>query len=273
MNSVVYVNCNPHAAYEDDSFMGKLKDRFKIKLEGENLIKELGINIAKVRFPPNFNKQAYMKNIEICKKYGNKECINLAPKTYRKLDYYLLSDYQKNLFAYSVVKSIQLILRVRKKSIKTSCIAVYDAAESINERVLYELAKESRFIILLSEDILKSRRISDYIASNYGTSPVVTNDIEYVLKSADFIITSRNIIKDINSPVWYIDNMYIPNNPKSIAINDVTFNVPWNTGELDMSIELLGAILGTMEEKDIEKSLRYNGVMLDKIMFNSRVSY
>ena len=272
MNSVVYVNCSNDEPYDNDRYICRLKDRVKIKLEGENFIRELGINVAKVKFPPNFNKQAYMNNLEICKKYGDKGRISLAPKTFRKMDYYIMTDYQKSLFAYSVVKSIQLILRLRKKSIKNSCIAVYDASEYINEEILYELSKECKYIVLLSRDVLKTRSIGDYITANYGVAPVITNDIEYVFKSADFIITSKRLDKEISKPLWCIDNKYVPSSSKSVIINDVSYDVPWDIGDLNMSIELLGAILGIMEEKDIEKSLKYNGIMLDKIMFNNILS-
>jgi len=183
-----------------------------------------------------------------------------------------MSDYQKSLFAYSVVKSVQLVLRLRKKSIKNSCVAIYDAAEEINGRILYELSKECKYVVLLSRDILKTRCIADYVTANYGVAPVVTNDIGYVLKSADFIIASNSLGNEINKPLWCIDNMYIPNSTNSVIINDVSYAVPWDIGNLNMSIELLGSILGIMEEKDIEKSLKYNGIILDKIMFNSILS-
>ena len=40
--------------------------------------------------------------------------------------------------------------------------------------------------------------------------------------------------------------------------------MPWELDDNDMSPELLGAILCQMEEKDVEKSLKYNGIYLIK---------
>ena len=38
----------------------------------------------------------------------------------------------KRFMAFSVVKSLKLILRIRHKSIRDSCIVIYDAADDIN---------------------------------------------------------------------------------------------------------------------------------------------
>lgn len=270
MKPVVYISSDLNKRYEDGSFLGRIKDRVKITLERESFINELNMKIAHVKLPPNFDKRAYTKNIEIARRYMRSPEVNLAPKTSRMLDYEYLNEFQKRLFAYSVVNSVKLLLRLKKKSIKSSCIVIYDAADNINSNIIFELAKENRFCVLLSKDIKKASVLSDYVIANYGVSPIVTNDINYALKSADFIITSKSIEMGTKASIWYINNLFYPSFQDN-AVNDVTYSVPWEMQGIEVPVELLGAILCQMEQKDIETSLKYNGVFMDKIKFNNRV--
>ena len=57
----------------------------------------------------------------------------------------------------------------------------------------------------------------------------------------------------------------------NIAVNDVSYNVPWNNFKVDFSTELIGSILCQMQEGDIEKALKYNGINLKEIKFNNNV--
>ena len=75
------------------------------------------------------------------------------------MDYDYFNGFQKRLLAYSVIKSIQLMLRMRNKSLKSCCIVVYDAADMINYNIIMELAKQSKYIVLLSSDLVKVRRL------------------------------------------------------------------------------------------------------------------
>jgi hypothetical protein len=266
MNPIVFVSTDIKKAYEDDSFIGKLKDRLKISLEGESFIKELDLSIARIKLPPNFNQRAYAGNIAVTQRIMKKKSAIIAPKTFRILDFKLLNNFQKRLFAYGLINSIKLLLRVTNKSIKNSCIVIYDAADSINHNVVYELAKECKYCMLVSKDLRASGKLSDYVVANYGISPIVTSDLNYALSKADFIITSREL--ETSKPVWYIDNFYEPNSSSTVMVNDVSFAVPWEAKGIEFSYELLGAILGQMQEKDVEKALKYNGIYLDKIKFN-----
>lgn len=273
MNSIIYINCDVKSAYDEYSIRSRIKDRFCVASQGESFIKELGIKIAQVKLPPNFNNLAYMKNIERAKGFIKKGRVQLAPKTFRNLDYKILNDYQKNFFAYSVVKSVQLMLRIKNKSIKNSCIVVYDAEDFINRSIIFELAKVCKYFVLLSKNIKNIGVISDYVISNYGVSPVVSNDFRYALNNADFIITSRKIINNVTCPVWCLDNTYNPNLSETKFINDVFYNVPWQIENNEMSIELLGAVLNIMGERDVEKSLSSSGIYIDKIKFNDILTY
>ncbi len=266
MNPVVYVSTDLKKAYEDDSFLGRIRDRLRIKLEGESFIEELNLRIARVKLPPNFNQRAYTNNMAMTHKIMRKRSGVIAPKTFRYYDYSLLNEFQKRLFAYGIVNSIKLLLRVGNKSIKSSCIVIFDAAEDINYDAICQLAKECKYFILLSNNLQKTSDLSDYIIANYGVSPIVTSDYDYALSKADFVISSRDI--DINKPIWYINNFYLPQSCKALTVNDVSFAVPWKAEELEFSFELLGAILSQMQEKDIEAALKYNGIYLDKIKFN-----
>lgn len=268
MKPIVYVNADIKNSYEDNTLIGRIKDRFRISFLGESFIEELSLSIRKMKFPANFDKNAYYANIEIARKKVKNKDIGLALKTYRQLDYNFFNDFQRELMAFGVTRSSKLILRTRHKSIRDSCIVIYDAADDINLHIICYMAKEAKYIVLLSKNITKTNSISEYIIANYGVTPISTSDIEYALKSADFIVTSRGIDLNSRAAMWYLNNRYIPIENDNTIINDVTYNVPWVLEGIDMSPELLGSILCQMEEMDVEKSLKYNGIFLDEIKFN-----
>ncbi|ERI92484.1 hypothetical protein HMPREF1982_02466 [Clostridiales bacterium oral taxon 876 str. F0540] len=268
MKPVIYVSTDLNKAYYDDSFLGKVKDRLRIRLKGESFIKELGLTVAHVKLPPNFNNKAYLINMEKTKKFMRRQNAQLAPKTARNLDFNILNEFQRQLFAYGVTNSIKLLLRISQKSIKNSCITVYDAADKQLYDIVCELAKECKYLILVSNDIKRISILSDYVLASYGISPIVTADYNYALSRADFIVSSKEIETIV--PVWYINNLFIPNNT-STAINDISFAVPWKVNNLEFSCEVLGAILSQMQERDVSKALRYNGIYLDKVKFNENI--
>lgn len=269
MKPVIYVNSDLSKAYYDEGFFTKIKDRFRINLEGESFIKELDLKVAHVKLPPNFNPEAYKRNLALTSKFMKRLSPELAPKTHRCLDYEFLSDFQKRLFAYGVSNSIQLLLRINNKSIKSSCILVYDAADVINYNILLELSKCCRYLILLSTNLKRLDEIRDYLTANFGISPIITSDYAYAALKCDFVVSSRDI--EVDKPIWYINNLFTPAASKATAINDISFAVPWENNGLEYSFELLGAILGQMQEKDVGAALKYNGIYLDKIKFNDEV--
>lgn len=268
MRPVVYINADVTKHYEDNSFLGRIRDRLKIHYLGRSFIKELNLSIVNISLPPNFNKKAYYNNLSIAKKTFKKRDVQLALKTYRKLDYNLYNKFQKELMAYGIVRSIKLILRIKHKTIRDSCIVIYDAADDMNFDVICSLAKEAKYLILLSKNIRKINIIGEYVVANYGITPIITSDIEYSFNNADFIINSEDMELNTETAVWYINNKVIPVKKGEIIVNDVTYSVPWQLEKTSVSTELLGSILCQMEEKDIEKSLQYNGVFLNEIKFN-----
>ncbi|OAA82963.1 hypothetical protein [Clostridium ljungdahlii] len=267
MKSILYTTSQKTGFYNDSSFWGKIKDRFRLKLKEKIFIKELKLEIKNVRFPPNINIESYNSNILRAKKISGIRDMELAPKVYRYLDYNLYNKFQRELMAFSIIKSLKIILRIKKKSIRHSCIVVYDASEKILFDTICYLAREAKDIILLSRDIMKTNNIGQYIIANYGVTPIITSDMKFSFKNADFVISSKNIIVKSDAYVWYIDNSYIPSD-KSVIVNDVSYKVPWNFKYSEVSFELLGSILCQMNEKNVEKSLSYNGIFLDKIKFN-----
>jgi len=252
VKSVLYADSNITKFYDDDSFWGSIKDRFKIRMKEELFIKELKLKIKNIKFPPNININSYNNNILRAKKMCKIKDIELAPKVYRYLDYTLYSKFQKNLMAFSIVESSKIILRNKKKSIRRSCMVVYDASDPILFDTICYLAKEAKYIILLSEEITKVNNISKYIMANYGVTPIITSDIEFSFKNGDFIITSKGITIDNNKCVWYVDNSYIPYNINNNIVNDISYKIPWKFKYNEVSFELLGSILSQMDEQDVK---------------------
>ena len=270
MKSILCLTSNIDNCYNEFGFLSKIKDKRKIKLISNEYIKELDIKVTNVKLPPNFNRKAYFNNLVYAKKICKCKDVELSPKTLRLVDYNYFNGFQKRFLAFSVIKSIQLMLRMRNKNIKNSCIVVYDAVEMINYNIIVELAKQSKYIIFLSPNLAKARKFADYVIANFGVSPIVTDDELYANKIADFIISSKDYINHCKKLVWFLDNS-MSNATNFIAVNDVSYNVPWNTFKVDFSIELLGAILCQMQEKDIEKALKYNGIYLKDIKFNDNI--
>lgn len=254
--------------YDKFTTLSKVVDRFKTRVKDDFFIEDLGIKILNAKLPNNFNKAAYYNNINSTRKIVKNPEVLLSPKGIRVFDYYLLNDFQKRLFSYGVVKSIQLVLRNKNKSIKNSTILIDDASDELVYYIIKEAAKHTRHMIFLSKDIKKSYKIRDYIIANFGVSPEITWDENYALKISDFIISTKENEYEYCDKVWYINNLYIPRKENCLAVNDVSFKVPWSFNQEDISPELLGAIFLAMDQKDVEKALSYNGITIDKIKFN-----
>lgn len=265
MNSIIYINSDIENAYDDFSILSRVKDKFKISLERQDYIKDINLKIIKMHLPPNINEYAYMNNIKRIKKYVREKETFLAPKTYRFLDYKLYNDFEKNLFGFSVVNSSKLILRSAHKSIRDSCIVLYDASEIISERIIDYLAREARYVVLVSKDRKRIKMLQEYVTANFGTSMIYTCDLSYSLENADLLITTKEMEVETNIPVWYLNNLYKPLKKSAFAINDVSFKVPWDIYEKEVPLEVLGALLSQMEERDIEKSLSYNHISIKNI--------
>ncbi len=267
MNPIAYITSDLTKVYNDFGLFSRIKDRLKIRLDSQAYIKEFDLKILNMYVPPNLNESAYMNNIRRAAKYLRNSNVLIAPKISRILDYRFFNDFEMNLFGYSVIQSTRLILRSCQKSIRESCIILYDAAEPITEPVIQYLAKEARYVILVSEDTNKLKLIQEYTAANYGISVVTTTDIENSIKFADFIITTRDIDRYVNIPVWYLNNLSKPFKKTGLEVNDISFKVPWDFYNNEMSLELLGALLSQTGEKDVEKALRRYEIYIHNFTF------
>lgn len=271
MKPVLYANSHSNKLYRDNGFFVRIKDRFKIKLKKEYFIEDLNLNIIDIELPPNIDKTAYCNNLLRAKRLCRNNGIKLAPKIYRYLDYSIYNNFQKKLMAFSICKSTKMILRNIQKNIKNSCIVIYDASDSILFNTICFFAKEAKFIVLLSKNIQKINQIREYIMANYGITPVITSDKKFSFNNADFIITSRNIVINKDTCMWHVYNNRVQNFKNILNVNDVTYKVPWNFKDGNMHFEILGSILNQMDEKDIERALKYNGIFLNNVKFNEDI--
>jgi len=271
MNKVLYVDAILDKAYKNNTFLGRLKDNFYRNFEGKSYISNLDTIIYKVKLPPNFNEQAFKRNIyKIRKKFNNYNISTMALSTNRFLDYNFYTEFQKKFLAYSVVKSIQLLLRTRNKSIRKNYIAVYDSIDIINKYIVLELSKNSKCLILVSNNMRKNRELCDHITRDYGVSPIITDDIKYVSKHSDFIISSKPLDCLVECPLWCLDNMYIPKERKDIVVNKVTYTTPWDFEDIEVTSELLGGIFNYYkEEEQIDQFLYNKGILIKDAKFES----
>lgn len=270
MNKIIYADCVLDKSYKDNGLVGRLKDVYYRRFEGISHVKDLDTTIYKVKLPPNFHEKSYKRNVYNIKRKFRKDNIDIITlNSNRYLDYIFYTEFQKRVFAYSVVKSIQLLLMTRNKSIKKNCIAVYDAADNITKQIIFELSQKSKCLILVSNNIKKIRELFDYIIINYGISPIVTDDINYVYSHSDFIVSSRPIEGIVKCPLWCLDNMYIPKETKDIVINKVTYTTPWDLDGMEVTSELIGGIFNFSAHKNIDEILLNNGILLDEVKFES----
>ncbi|MGE5628208.1 MAG: hypothetical protein ACM3X7_08835 [Solirubrobacterales bacterium] len=267
MNSVAFAISDFTSIYDSFNMFSRIRDRLKIHYDGEEYIKELDLNIFKVFLPPNINDRAYMNNIRKIEKHIGAGKTNFAPKTFRFLDFNVYSNFQKNLMGYSVVNSSKLILRANHKSIRESCIVLYDAAHFISKPIIDYLAREARYIILVSNNKAELKRLWEYISANFGISVITSIELDNAVKSADIIITTENIDVKDNTPVWYLNNLYRPQKMNNYKVNDISLKVPWSIYHNEMPLEIVGAVLSQMEEKDVEKSLSENDIFINNSIF------
>lgn len=272
MKDILYVTSQLSGWYEKDGILNRIKDNLNVKLRWKREIKELGITLINSEIPPNLNKRAYNININKAKgKFRAKDML-LSPNVYRPYDYYLYNSFQKRLFSYSVVRSLELLLKSKGKNSKNASILIYDAKDHISADIALEAAKAFKCIILLSEDYSKIRKLSDYIGANVGTIPIITRDFNYALREADCIILSSKLEiceTKRSSIVWHIDNSE-EENSLGIHINSVSYVFPLKE-TLELGSETVGAILCQMGQRDVERSLKDNGIFLEKIKFNGNV--
>jgi hypothetical protein len=120
MNPIAYITSDLTKVYDDFGLFSRIKDRLKIRLNGQEYLKEFDLKIFNIYVPPNLNESAYMNNIRRAGKYVRNSNGLIAPKISRVLDYKLFNDLEMNLFGYSVVQSTRLILRSSHKGIRES---------------------------------------------------------------------------------------------------------------------------------------------------------
>lgn len=257
--------------YEKSTLFSKITDKMKCSIDNKIYVKEIDLNIHCGRLPQNKHHVSYVNNIKnVTNKMKSNDFI-ISPKGIREYDYYFTNDFQKELFSYSVVKSIKLILRKTNKSLKNSTILIDEASDPKVYGILKEVSKSCRHIILLSKNTKETLKIQQNIISNFGVSPEVTSDEKYALKLCDFIISTKEKSYEYCDNIWYINNRDLPFKSKGTVINDISFKTQWNELSSDVSPELIGAILSQMQGKDVESALRYNGVFIHKIKFNENL--
>lgn len=255
--------------YNKSNAIYRMLDKLKIKVDGKSVIEPFDAEIHHINIPSNLSYHAYISNVNtIIRKYKNRHPI-ISIKGNRIYDINLITKFQRKLLAYGVVASIKAILLKSGKSLKNSIILVDDATDTINQECIEELAKSTKRIILYSKNIKATNKLREYIIANYGVSPEIIWDEQY-FKLADFIISSRKKEYEC-ARIWYLDNFYQPEDWHKVLVNDVTYEVPWDFRDREMSAELLGAVIGNNRKSDIEEVLKYNGITIEKIKFNDKI--
>lgn len=265
MKTVLHISTIRENSYEKYTYKSKLIDKFKIKKYSDISIREMNTIIKMVSIPANFNKEAYKLNLNRVMNKKSNRYDYLSVSGNRMYDLYLMNKFQLSIFAYSIVESLRIILMKNNKSIKSSNVLV-----DINERplllsVLNELAKESKNIIILANDLKQSEKIREFIISNYGVAiEIVYNytDVEMI----DFIISSKNK-EYICKNVWYINNLF-KSKSNGVYISDVLYRIPWDIEIRDMPPQLIGLIINPKRYNNISDLLRSNDIRIQSILYN-----
>lgn len=268
MRSVIHLSLRKEIPYYKEGRICSMLDRFKTNMISEDIIPELKTKVKFINIPANLNNKSYNKNVQRSyEKYSEDKSI-LSSSCIRMLDLPIMSSFQRRINAYSVVESIKIILQKSQKSIRNSNILIEDGAYKYNKEIIEELSKEAKNIIVVTKDYKKLDKLRDKMLCDYGTTIEVLNE-ECKLKYIDFIISSEN--KNYNSSrVWYIDNLYMPNNNNKLSVNGIGFKVPWESSIEYLPPELIGGIIKEEKNKDIRELLRKNDILLEYISFNSK---
>ncbi|PRR80047.1 hypothetical protein [Clostridium vincentii] len=267
MRNLISIRLKGKDTYCKFSRVGRIIDGFKTKCTSQELIKEVGAQIKYIDIPANINDEAYKYNIiRASKRYSTKNSI-LCPCGIRIYDYQFLSDFQKRMFAFSVVESMRIVLLKSGKSLKKAEILVDDGCKNENKFIIEELAKEARNIVILTKDITKSEKLREFIIYNYGATLEILYR-EDDIGEVDFIISSEQ--KEYNCQrVWYLNNLYSPNK-QGLFINETAFKIPWDSKIKLISPELLGGIIKDVKKIEIKDLIRKNNIILEEISFNSK---
>lgn len=214
--------------YDKLTLLSKITDKMKCGIDKKIYVKEIDLNIYCGMLPQNKHQVSYCNNIKNVTSKMKSHNFIISPKGIRDYDYHFTNSFQKELFSYSVVKSIKLILRKTNKSLKNSTILIDEASDPKVSGILKEISKSCRHIILLSRNIKETLKIQQNIISNFGVSPEVTCDEQYALKLCDFIISTKDKSYEYCDNIWYINNQYLPLNLKGAVINDISFKTQWH---------------------------------------------
>lgn len=266
MKSILDVRIKDGKPYFKDGLITKMFDGFKIKEEVAKEIKLFDKKVVRVSIPPNYHRSAYSYNV--LRAVGNTNWSGISVKGNRIYDIDFLSDFQKSIIAFGIIKSISIILINNQRSIKNSVIGIEDGGNIKNLPIIKECAKYTKRILLIAENFKSASEIRNYVIANYGVSPEITmNKKEF--KYVDFIITEKNKKYDTLG-VWYLDSFYEPKYKNNVIINDVSFSI--NSYNDEISPELLGVLIKPDRTiKDyIEDYLINNKVILSKIKFGNK---
>lgn len=267
MKTILHISTIREDSYEKYTYKSKLIDRFKIKKYSDISVSEMNTDIKMVSIPANFNKEAYKLNLNrVINKKSNKYDY-LSVNGNRMYDLYLMNKFQLSIFSYSIVESLRIILMKSNKSIKVSNILVDIDERPLLLSVLNELAKESKNIIILANNLKKSEKIREIIMSNYGVAiEIVYNytDVEII----DFVISSKN--KEYKcTNVWYINNLFKPKG-NGIYISDVLYRIPWDIELKDMPPQLIGLIINSKRCENIFELLQSNDIRIQSILYDGK---
>lgn len=267
MKTVLQISTIRENPYEKYTYKSRIIDKLKVKKCSDLNINEINTVIKRVNIPANLNKDAYKLNLaRILKKNSNKyDYLSLCGN--RIFDIYLMSKFQISIISYSIVESLKYILLNNHKSIRHSNILVDMDESSLLIGIINELSKESKNIIILTNDLRKSEKIRKNIMNIYGVSIEIVYKEEDV-ESIDFIISSKNR-EYICKNVWYINNFFIPKN-QGIYVNEVLYRIPWNIEVKYMQPQLIGSLIKQDSKKSIYEILESNEIRLQSILYNGQ---
>lgn len=263
MKTILDIRVKEGKAYFENGRITRFLDALKVIKREPIVISEIDRRILPIIIPPNFNREAYFYNISRVRgKFKNYQASVRGNRIY-DLDY--LSNFQKRILAFGIVKSIGLLLMNKQKSIRNSIIGIDDGGNNRMMPIIEECAKYYKRIVLISNNYKSANRIRSYIIANYGVSPellIGQEDYKYI----DFIISEKN--KEYNSNgIWYLDNLYKPGNVKNIIVNDLSFSM--DSFKEKFSPELLGILINQNPGKceEIENFIKLNNIKIEEIRF------
>ncbi|MBZ4688379.1 MAG: fatty aldehyde-rating acyl-ACP reductase [Clostridia bacterium] len=160
-----------------------------------------------LRLPPKFVINKIVKTGRLAEKLGAK-IVGLGAMTSVVGDAGITIRNRLNIpvttgNSYTIATAIEGVKKASEKleiDLAHAEVVVVGANGSIGKVCAHLIARDCRYLTLVSRDVMKLRKTADEILAETGLSPKVTSDVDESLKSADIVISVTSAVDSVIRP-------------------------------------------------------------------------